>query len=236
VEPLEPLEPRHRAGPDRWWAERYGFECVLTTRVLRVEYTLLPRQGRCWFVAMVGELNDRVVLCRDLEVPLPAVRSVLEIRSGALWSHAVCEQPFEHWTVAMEAYAVALDKPQDAWIEERGERLGLAFDLEWEAATGVQPPSPRVDDAGVSYAISAAVYGDLQVGDERVEVHGAPGQWEHRWGVLSPAWDFTEEPVFPVGHGAVDPDTVVMCWTVDGPQGLRQLSRRTSFARSSGEG
>jgi hypothetical protein len=209
-----------------------------------VEYTLLPRQGRCWFVAMVGELNDRVVLCRDLDVPLPAVRSVLEIRSGALWSHAVCEQPFEHWTVAMEAYAVALDSPEDAWADEHGERIGLAFDLEWEVAPdegfqqneGFQQVDGSQDESDGFYVVPAAIYGDLQVGNERVEVDAAQGRWEHRWGVLTPEWDHAEELVIPLGYSVSDPDTVVMCWTVDGPHGQRKLSRRASIARSPGVG
>ena len=111
---------------------------------------------------------------------------------GALWAHFICESPFDHWTVAMEAYAVALDPPEQAWHGERGTRVGLAFDLEWESTQ-----TPIIDDSrGVSgnvsgnvsgYMLDCVVHGDLQVGDDRLNIAGV-GTRSHQWGLLNEAW------------------------------------------------
>lgn len=51
------------------------------------------------------------------------------IRHHGLWLSLVCETPGEHWSVGLEAFALAVDDPDD----ERGDLVPLGFDLEWEA-------------------------------------------------------------------------------------------------------
>jgi hypothetical protein len=156
---------------------------------LQVRFVVYPQRRVAWFWAAVHRDGEPYVLCRDLEVPVPAQPDVLEIRSGALWSHAICETPWEHWTVAMEAYAVELDDPEEAWRQEHGNRIGLACDLEWESV-----PNPSaiegLSDASQSvkgYKVAATVTGDIQVGDERCDITGF-GMWTHMWGELSDPW------------------------------------------------
>ncbi len=125
-----------------------------------VQFTIVPNQRACWFVAGVARPNNEVVLCHDTDAAAPT-GSVIEIRSGALWSHAICETPGEHWTVAMEAYALELSDPTEAWSNAVGTRVGLAFDLEWERIGQPRRHAPS------HYELDASVTGELQIDDDR---------------------------------------------------------------------
>jgi hypothetical protein len=202
-------ERRHPTNPDPWGAERWCFEVAQPGGpALFVEYTLLVKQRLAWFVAGVTRTGEPVVLCRDPEVPLPST-SVLEIRSGALWSHAICEEPLDRWTVAMEAFALEIENPYDAWTNEIGNRLGVACDLEWEAS-GLPTVVDR--DHSQGYSIEAVVYGDLQVGEERWDLD-TRGRWVHQWGIVTDSW-FNE-----MRCSQIAADNVTVCWAVDGPHG-----------------
>lgn len=177
-------ERRHPAGGQRWWGESWGFEFALPDASLGgfVRHTVYPRRNIAWFwAAIVGE-GRSYVLCRDHDLTPPVDPNVIEVRGGSLWSHAICEAPLEHWTVAMEAYAVEFEDRSEAWRQERGDRIGLAFDLEWEslASAAVWAHS----DAGmVRYELPCEVHGDLQMGDESWTIAGA-GWRHHEWGLL----------------------------------------------------
>jgi hypothetical protein len=99
----------------------------------------------------------------------------LTLRGSSLWADHVCETPLEHWTVANEAYAVALD-PDEALGAQRGDIVPLGFDLEWES-TG--DPVELAD----GYAIDAMVTGEVLIADENLGVDVA-GRWRHSWGSL----------------------------------------------------
>ena len=190
------LERSHQSGPERWWAESWGFTFALPDAELPnpvagrssgwlggfVEFTVLPRQRKAWFCAgIVGE-GRPYVLCRDHDLATPADANVLEVRGGGLWSHAICETPGEHWTVAMEAFALAFDDPLDAWGTELGDPVGLAFDLEWEGSAK-RIASEVTDAPGHGrYATPCEVNGVLQLGDDEWEIAGV-GARSHRWGI-----------------------------------------------------
>jgi hypothetical protein len=72
------------------------------------------------------EWEGRWLVVREDEAP-PAVDGT--IRSHGLWLSLVCETPGEHWTVGFEAFALAVDHPDD----ERGDLVPLGLDIEWEA-------------------------------------------------------------------------------------------------------
>jgi hypothetical protein len=182
-------ERRHPADRDPWWGETWGFEFGAADASLGgfVQVTVYPRRNVAWFwAAVVGE-DRRYVLCRDDDLAPPANPDVLEVRGVSLWSHAICETPLEHWTVAMEAYAVEMDDAYEAWTGERGDRIGLAFDLEWESLPSAAvrvATDPRV----TRYEIPCVVNGVLQIGDETRTIT-YEGWRHHAWGRLdwSPA-------------------------------------------------
>ena len=52
----------------------------------------------------------------------------MEIRASGLWADAIEEEPGQRWTIGLEAFALAVDHPDDVV----GRRVPLGFDLEWE--------------------------------------------------------------------------------------------------------
>lgn len=190
------LERAHAPGPERWWAESWGFtftqpdaEAPNPVAGRRtgwlggfVEFTVLPRQRKAWFCAGIVREGRPYVLCRDHDLAAPADANVFEVRGDGLWSHAICETPGEHWTVAMEAFALAFDDPLDAWGKELGDRVGLAFDLEWEGSAKRITSEPGETPGSGSYSTPCEVNGVLQVGDDEWEIAGV-GARSHRWGI-----------------------------------------------------
>jgi hypothetical protein len=73
-----------------------------------------------------------------------------DVRAQGLWL-SVTEESAGHWSVQLEAFALALDDPDDAW----GVPTPLGLDLEWE------------DDAD-----GCLVTGEVLVADQRLQIHG----------------------------------------------------------------
>ena len=97
------------------------------------------------------------------------------MRSSGLWADHICEAPFQQWTVANEAYAVALDDPDGALGRAYGVTAPIALDVEWYA-TG--PPSALVD----GYEQQGEVHGTIELGEGGLELDGLPAHRSHRWG------------------------------------------------------
>ncbi len=97
----------------------------------------------------------------DTELRLPSTS--LAIRGEGLWADHVCETSLEHWTVANEAFSVALDDPDEALGAQRGVLVPLGIDLEWEsAADPVEGPN--------GYSIEATVSGEILIADESLGI------------------------------------------------------------------
>ena len=132
---------------------------------------------RCWYwAALVGD-GRPYLLVRDLDVALPRLVASREIRGEALWADMNCETPFEHWSLGLEAFGVAMEDPDEALRRERGERVGLGFDLEWEPRGNLVGGEGSYDQPGV-------VHGEILVGGsgvERIAFEG-PGWRRHAWG------------------------------------------------------
>ena len=104
--------------------------------------TLVVGPGpRCCFWTSVLEEGRAVVTIVEHDVTVPRSARSLEVRAQGLWADQNCEQPFEHWSYGLEAFALRLDRPEDALGDGRGERVGLGYDLEWESVPG-SPPAP----------------------------------------------------------------------------------------------
>ncbi len=109
-----------------------------------------------------------MITVRDHELRRPA-GAALVVRGDGLWAELVPETPGEHWTVGLEAFGVALDDPLDAEHGERGARLPVGLDVEWET---------EVERFGT-------VRGELLVADARIDFEGT-GAFEH--------WTFAGDP------------------------------------------
>ncbi|HVM08745.1 MAG TPA: hypothetical protein VM345_09790 [Acidimicrobiales bacterium] len=171
-------ELRHDPGPEQLWNESWYFDFARPDGSLGgyVRLGLYPNLKVAWYWAYLVGDDVGTLLVRHHEAALPKAPG-FEIREDGLWAVQHCETPHEHWTIGLETFAVALDDPADAYRGERGDRVPLGFDLEWEAA------GPVYDYPGVTrYEQSCRVSGEILVGSERIEFDG-PGQRDHSWGV-----------------------------------------------------
>jgi hypothetical protein len=168
-------EGRHPPGRGRLWEESYSFDFAARDGSVGgyARIGLRPAAGEAWFWAAVVGPGRPSVLVRDHDVPLPRGRS-LELRTSGLWADHTCETPLEHWTIGLEAFAVALDDPLEAFRGERGDPCPLGFDLEWEASEGATA-------LVTGYRQPCTVHGEVLVGSERLELD-AVGWRAHEWG------------------------------------------------------
>ena len=175
---MSPSSTKRRHEPDGVeWQERWTFESWHPDAHVRCR---APRSPSCrharhaWYwAAVVRECHPLLTLV-DTELRMPSTS--LAFRGEGLWADHVCETPLEHWTVANEAFSVALDDPDEALGAQRGVLVPLGFDLEWEAAAD---PVELSD----GYAIDATVSGEILIADENLSVD-LTGRWRHQWGPL----------------------------------------------------
>jgi hypothetical protein len=170
-------ERRHRRGPQPWWGESWSFDLAAADASVGgfVRLGWYPKLGVAWYWAALVGRDRRLVLVRDHDIEIPRGEA-LEIRGQGLWSAVTCETPLDHWSVGLEAFGVALDDPIEAFGGERGDLVGLGFDLEWEATGPAWAPGPD------GYDQACRVSGEILVGDERLEFAGR-GHRGHAWGV-----------------------------------------------------
>jgi len=148
-----------------------------------------------------------LIAVRDQEVAPPRGTS-LEIRAEGLWCALHRETPFVHWTIGLEAFAVSLDPPSDAFGAERGDRVALGLDLEWEASA----PAMEAPIEGAGYVQPSQVHGEILVDEDRLLLDGS-GWRSHTWGTRpwwsGPSWwadgwldDGRSFAVAGAGHGS----------------------------------
>jgi hypothetical protein len=105
------------------FADDQGISGVLR---LVVEETMASFHAQV-FVPGVG-----VVVVRDDELAPPRRDDVVVVRAEGLWAELLCETPGEHWSIGLEAFGVRFDDEAEAAVSDRGERVPVGFDLEWE--------------------------------------------------------------------------------------------------------
>lgn len=175
-------EGAHAPGPSSAWTEAWELRLVdPAARVaVVVAVVLRPAERRVTYLASIMGPGRATVGVHDHDIALPRVG--LELRSSGIWADHVCEEPFEHWSVGLEAFGLAFDDPDDAVTSLRGTVVPVGFDLEWEDTAR---PTRHVDgDDDGAYTSWGVAHGEVLLGDERWELDGA-GARLHRWGVGS---------------------------------------------------
>ena len=84
------------------------------------------------FEASLALPDTGYVLVRDDDLASPR-GSLLQVRGDGLWAELVCETPGEHWSIGLEAFGLRFADEAEARVTDRGERVAIGFDLEWEA-------------------------------------------------------------------------------------------------------
>lgn len=159
----------------RLWAESWYGDFAASDGSLGgyAQLTLWPNLGRSWFWSTLVGADRQPVYLVETDAPLPRP-STLELRAPGLWTEFIEQIPDEHFTVDLEAFAVALDDPEEVFDRGWGERVPYGLELEWEA----EPGSLDV------------VHGQVLVGDEAIELdgrgrrfhwEGLPAWWDREW-------------------------------------------------------
>ena len=98
--------PQSTAEIDRWW---FGF-CAPDQDVFGwLELRWYPRRRIAHYTASVVGRHRGLIVAVDDAIPMKSPSRSLEFRHTGMWAHHVCEEPWERWTVGLEAYGVALD-------------------------------------------------------------------------------------------------------------------------------
>lgn len=178
--PLSARDDRpHPPDPDPSWAETWGFDLASAEITGFVRFTRIPSRAACWCWVVLRGPELGIVVVRDDDVPLPRREDSLEVRGDGLWLELVCETPFEHWGIGLEAFGLRVDRPTD----EVGERLPVGLDLEWET-----DGTPALERGAESYEQTGTLHGELLVADARIP-YEAPSTRDHAWGHQTlPEW------------------------------------------------
>jgi len=124
--------PTHRLWAESWYGDFAAPDGSLGGYA---QLTLWPNLGKSWFwSALVGPDRQPVYLV-ETDAPLPRP-STLELRAPGLWTEFIEQIPDEHFTVDLEAFAVALNDPEEVFGLGWGDRVPYGLELEWEAEAG----------------------------------------------------------------------------------------------------
>ncbi|HEX4902877.1 MAG TPA: hypothetical protein VFV42_08715 [Acidimicrobiales bacterium] len=173
--PLRPADehPHPASGPD--WSETWTFDLASADGSLGGWVSLTRFAGHAWYQAALVGPHRQLLAVLDHEVPFRS--SPLEVRTTGLWADHVCETPFDHWTVGLEAFALGVDDPRELLGRQHGDQVALGFDLEWESA------GPVLDLGPDGYEVPCTVHGEVLVGRDVIDLDGV-GTRAHRWGRL----------------------------------------------------
>ena len=212
-------EFRHAPAAHPLWAEAWHFEVVAPDLScgLYARLTLCPNLGHAWWWTVLVRAGAPMLLVRDQHLDVPRG---FEVRGDGLWADLTCHDALQRWQVNFEGIAVALDDPGDAYGYERGDRVPVEFEFDWDATA-----SPFALDDG--YGQHCTVNGDADiVGSYALCIEGAAGYRQHTWGVVdywSGAWASCEGE--PIGDRSVEPK-LEGGLLVDAPDGRTKPLRR----------
>lgn len=181
-------------------AEQWTFDAVAADGSLAVSVGVGRRRGsgRGWYWLTVVGADRECVVVVDPDVALTSGSTSLEYRAPGLWADHNCSAASGHWSVAAEAFGVALTDPWQIWGRAFGDPTAVGADLEWDpvdqpvaapGAAGATDSPDNLDKACVAgaWTVGCTVHGELLVGDERHELD-CDGVRGHQWGtgVLGP--------------------------------------------------
>jgi hypothetical protein len=97
------------------------------------------------------------------------------VKAPEMWAEHHCVAAMEQWSVGNEAYAAALDDPNEALGRAYGVPTPMAMDLEWYATADVEPIEDGYRQVGV-------LHGLVELLDRpNLELAEVPAERWHRW-------------------------------------------------------
>jgi hypothetical protein len=119
---------------------------VLATQVVRVD-------GRR-FSFQAAVLAGRQLPLVISETAIAGPQRGWALRTTGLWADHVCETPDEHWSYGLEAFALAIDDPEELLGRGFGEPTPLGWELEFEADAPPMATGPGTEvQAGVGHGL-----------------------------------------------------------------------------------
>lgn len=203
-------EFRHQPETDPLWSEAWYFDAVAPdlTWAMYARFALLPNLLQAWWWSVIVHADEPMLLVRDQQLDLPRA---FEVRGDGLWADLTCHDPMQRWQVNFEGFAVALDDPEDAYGHERGDRVPLEFEFDWEAAA---PPFAIEDGYGQRCIVTADF--DEPIVGYREHTWGVKDYWSREW-VVCEGVHVADQVVVPELVGGV---------VVESPFGGRRALRR----------
>ncbi len=192
---MDDLDERpHAPGSAPDWSEWWAFDFAQPDGV--AGFVRLTRWSEhAWYWAYLVVPATGLVVVRDHELAVPR-GSALTVRGEGIWSELLCETPFEHWGIALEAFGLRVDV--GTTDHEVGDRVPVGIDLEWEATDA---PAVVEADERTGYHQLGRVHGELLLGSDRVAID-AVGARAHAWG--APEWaDAPPDRESPPGSVAI---------------------------------
>lgn len=92
-----------------------------------------------------------------------------ELRTSGLWAEQVRERPFDHWSYGLEAFALAIDEPDELSGRGFGHRVPLGWELDFVADA---KPETRAADGPGSFSQSGTIEGLILTGNGEQPING----------------------------------------------------------------
>jgi hypothetical protein len=129
-----------------------------------VEFRWWPHRRMATYACAIVAPQRRLIVAVDDELSMSTPTRSLEFRHTGMWAQHVCETPWEHWTVGLEAFGTEVDDAAQALSAPAwGTPTPLGLDLEWEA---LGPPSGPEHDLEQH----CEVHGEVLVGSEAFDI------------------------------------------------------------------
>jgi hypothetical protein len=161
------------------WSETWSFDFATADGDLGGWVRFTRFADHAWYQAALAGPRRPLITVLDHHVPFRS--NPLEVRTTDLWADHVCETPFDHWTLGLEAFALGVDDPLELHGRQLGDRVPLGFDLEWESDGPVLDRSAPSGAEG--YEVACRVHGEVLIGPSVLDVD-AFGTRAHDWGPI----------------------------------------------------
>ena len=172
------------------------------------EVTVHPGEPSARFVAVVLRADHPAVVLVDDAIAIPS--RGWEIRTTGLWADHNCETPNEHWSYGLEAFALAIDQPDQLLRSAFGDRVPLGWELEFESAEIPEVLADGYVQHGLVHGLLLGPHPPVEVEGRAIRRHwwGRPdgASWQAADVVGDPAGPSVQQALVPtlVGVRAVD--------------------------------
>ncbi len=111
-------------------------------------------------VVRTPDNRELPIVISALDIPVGAT---WELRTSGLWAEQICEQPFVHWSYGLEAFGLAIDRPDELLRQGFGHRVPIGWELDFVAGDSAQRNGESVIQNGRVEGILLTADGELSI-------------------------------------------------------------------------